>query len=177
MKKLLIGLAVVSVIFAACNGKMSVSTNGVAADSTAAMIAKNKQTAINSEMAILKKDIDGIYKDCSADFVDYGSEEYKPMTKIDSLKINMKQFLDAFPDMKVENMKAFADSNTVVITGTWSGTFTKEFMKIPPTKKTYKLPDADIFTFNKEGKITSHRSIQSEIAYLTQLGVPLPPKK
>jgi len=174
MKKLLIGLAVGASFLTACNSKTA-KTSGC--DSTIAVLAKNKQTALNSEEAILKKDIEGIYKDCSADFVDYGSGEGAAMAKMDSLKINMKSFLDAFPDMKVENMKAYADSNTVIVTGIWSGTFTKEFMHIPATKKMYKAPDVDIFTFNKEGKITSHRSVQSEITYLTQLGVPLPPKK
>jgi hypothetical protein len=45
------------------------------------------------------------------------------------------------------------------------------------TGKVFKSPDVDIFTFNKDGKITSHSNIQSYILALYQLGVPMPVKK
>jgi predicted ester cyclase len=172
MKKLLIGLAVGAGFLAACNSKTTV-TASAGVDST---LIKNKATALASEWAMIKKDVDGAYKDCTPDFVDYGNGEGKPMKNLDSLKASFKDFIAAFPDLKAEDVKAYADSNTVVVTGIWSGTFTKEFMKIAPTHKMYKAPDADIFTFNKDGKITSHKSIQSEATYFAQLGI-TPPKK
>jgi len=176
MKKLLILSAISAVavgFLASCSSKVSTA---LTTDSTATMLAKNKATALASEYAMAKKDADGAYKDCTADFVDYGNGEGKVMKNLDSLKASFKDFVAAFPDLKMDDVKAYADSNSVVVTAVWSGTFTKEFMKIAPTKKMYKAPDADIFTFNKDGKITSHRSIQSEATYFAQLGI-TPPKK
>jgi hypothetical protein len=172
MKKLLIGLAVGASFLAACNSKTMVTGSGV--DST---VIKNKQTAMSSIDGYMKKDPAAVVKDCSADFVDYGSGGGKPMKNIDSIKIGLKSFFDAFSDFKGDDLHAYTDSNTVVITGTWSGTFTKEFMNVKPTNKSFKIFDADIFTFDKAGKISSHKSIQSDVSFLTQLGIPMPPAK
>ena len=167
-------MAVVACFLFSC--KSSTDTAKVT-DSTTANVERNKQTALKSDSAFIKKDIDGAFKDYAAGFVEYGSGESKPAKNIDSIKMSGKNFLAAFPDFKGENLKVVAEDSTVIITGDWSGTFKNEFMKIKPTGKSYKAFDADIFTFNKAGKITSHKSIQSEITFLHQLGVPIPPKK
>jgi predicted ester cyclase len=169
MKKLILGMAAAACIFTACKP----STGGDAA----ASMEKNKQAALNADMAFGKKNVDTAFKDYAPGFIDYGNGEGKPVKNIDTLKANMKSFLAAFPDFKGENIMAVADSNTVVVTGTWSGTFKGEFMKIKPTNKSFKASEAEIYTFNKDGKITSHKSTQSEVTYLYQLGVPMPPKK
>lgn len=175
MKKLIIGVAVIACFLSACNTKSGSAVNG--SDSTARILARNKQTAINSNDAFNKKDVDAIFKDCAADFVDYGNSESKAMKNIDSLKTNMKSFFVAFPDFKVENLQAVAQGDTVIVTGDWSGTFKSAYMKMKPTQKSFKASDADIFTFNKDGKMTSHRSIQAQATYFVQLGIPIPKKK
>jgi len=43
-------------------------------------------------------------------------------------------------------------------------------MGMKPTGKSYKLKDVDLFTFNDEGKITEHRSVQSMETMLSQVG-------
>jgi predicted ester cyclase len=91
--------------------------------------------------------------------------------------MGLKSFLTAFPDFKGEKLHAFAEGDSVIVTGIWSGTFKGTYMKMKPTGKTYNAPDVDIFTFNKDGKITSHSSVQSEATFLYQLGVPMPQKK
>ena len=88
------------------------------------------------------------------------------------MKIDMKNFMFAFPDFKVEDLVAYADSSSVVVLGNWSGTFRGEYMNMSPTNKSYKSPDADIYTFNKDGKITSHKSIQSDATFTSQLSIP-----
>lgn len=159
----------------ACEGKMGSAGSG--SDSTATISAKNKMTALNSDVAMANKDVESVFKDCSADFTDYGNGGYPPMKNLDSIKANMKGFLAAFPDFKAESLQAVAQGDTVIVTGVWSGTFKNEFMGMKPTQKSFKAADADIFTFNKEGKITSHRSIQSEATYFAQLGITMPEKK
>jgi steroid delta-isomerase-like uncharacterized protein len=170
MKKLIFSMAAAACIFTACKAPVAGSDAPSAMD-------KNKQTALAAEAGFNKHDADAVFKDCSADFVDYGNGGGKPMKNLDSMKMNLKNFMAAFPDFKGENLAAYADSSSVIVTGTWSGTFKSEFMKIPATGKSYKAMDGDIYTFNKEGKITSHKSIQSDADFFYQLGIPMPPKK
>jgi predicted ester cyclase len=175
MKKIITCVAMAALFLAACNNK-STSTASTA-DSAMMKVEKNKEAALNANNAFIKGDIEGSFKDYSKDFVDYGDGSTKPMKNIDSMKMNNKAFLAAFPDLKVENMHAVGSGDTVIVTGTWSGTFKKELMKIKPTGKSYKAVDADIFIFNKDGKIISHANIQSLATYFYQLGIPMPPKK
>ena len=175
MKKLFTALALVAVaacILPSCKSSVSASSSG--SDSTAAALKKNKQTALNSDMGFNSRSAEAVCKDFATDFVDYGSGEYPPSKNLDSIKASLKEFIAAYPDLKGENLMAVADSNTVIVTGNWSGTFKGEFMHIKPTGKKFKVFDADIFTFNKDGKIASHKSIQSLTTIFTQLGIPMP---
>ncbi len=43
-------------------------------------------------------------------------------------------------------------------------------MGIKPTGKSYKVKDVDLFTFNDDGKITEHRSVQSSSTIMMQTG-------
>ncbi len=175
MKRLIPGMAIAFCLLAACTGKSNVTVS--ATDSTATYLKKIKQVALSSDSAFTKKDVTTLVKDYAPGFIEYGNGDSKPITNIDSIKATTKSFFEAFPDFKGENLQAVAEDSTVIITGTWSGTFKMEFMKIKPTNKTYKTFDADIFTFNKAGKITSHKSIQSDATFFSQLGIPIPTKK
>jgi predicted ester cyclase len=99
-----------------------------------------------------------------------------PVKGIDSAKAFVKMFMASFPDYKVENLMAIADGDHVAVIGDWSGTFKKDLMGIKATNKHFKAKDADIFTFNSDGKITEHRSIQSLDHILKQLGTSMPKK-
>jgi predicted ester cyclase len=175
MKKLIIiatpFLIGAAFLLSACGGKGGANTS--AADSAAMMVQKNKQTAMASEMAINKHDGDGVFKDCAPDYVDNGSGESKPM-KADSAKASFKQFLVAFPDLKGDNLVCMGQGDTVVVMGTWTGTFKKAFGGMKPTGKAFKVFDEDIFSFNKDGKITSHKSVQSINTYISQVSAVTP---
>jgi predicted ester cyclase len=176
MKKLILGMAIVSCFLAACTGKSSV-TISTTSDSTATYLTKIKQAAMSSDSAYAKRDVITLVKDYAPGFIEYGNGESKAVTNMDTIKGSAKSFFEAFPDFKGEDFKVVAEDSTVIITGTWSGTFKKEFMKIKPTNKAFKVFDADIFTFNKAGKITSHKDVQSDAAFFNQLGIPMPKKK
>lgn len=175
MKKIIFSAAIVALFLSACNQKAETTVKTV--DSTTTLLGRNKQTALNSNLAFNSHDIEAAVKDYAADFVEYGSGSGKPMKSLDSIKMNLKSFFEAFPDFKGDQFHAFASGDTVIITGLWTGTFKKEYMKIKPTDKSFKAPDVDIFVFNKEGKIASHSNIQSEATFFYQLGIPMPPKK
>ena len=167
MRKLILGVAVAACIFNSCKAPVD--------SKVPSAMDKNKQTALASLAAFNNRDANGIFKDCAVGFIDYGNGADKPMTNLDLMKTHILGFFVAFPDFKGENLVAYADSNSVVVTGMWSGTFKNEYLTMAPTGKTYKDPDADIYSFNKDGKITSHKSIQSEASFFYQLGVPAPP--
>ncbi|MES2807941.1 MAG: ester cyclase [Bacteroidota bacterium] len=168
MKKLILALAIAG-LFASCNG--TTTNNAGGADSTVTKMEKNKETALASQNALIAKDVDAMFKDCAPGFVDYGSGEYPPANNIDSIKASMKSFLAAYPDLKGDSLVALANNNTVAVTGTWSGTFTNDFMGIKATNKKFKTPDVDIFTFNDQGQITSHRSVQQMATFFSQVGI------
>ena len=149
-------MAASALFLAACNNKATVNTTG--SDSAALYLKKIKQEALSSDSAYLKKDADAVFKDCAPGFIDYGDGISKPIANIDTLKAITKSFFKAFPDFKGENLRAVAEDSTVVVTGTWSGTFKMDFMKMKSTDKMIKSYDADVFTFNKAGKMTSHIS-------------------
>jgi predicted ester cyclase len=171
MKTLIAGAIIAAFFFCACKSKSDADDSG---NYAAIFSQKIKQVALNADKALGRGEVDSAYKDCTADFTEYGNGESKTTRNLDSTKAYMKLFVRAFPDFKGENLHAYADSNTVVVTGDWSGTFKNQFRDLPPTGKSFKLPEADIFIFNKDGKITAHKSVQSETAYLYQLGIPLP---
>ncbi len=81
----------------------------------------------------------------------------------------MKDFFAAFPDVKGDSLVFLGQGDTVVVMGTWSGTFKGGMGRMKPTGKKFKVFDEDIFSFNKDGKITSHRSVQSENTYISQV--------
>jgi predicted ester cyclase len=79
-------------------------------------------------------------------------------------------YLSAFPDLKAENTMYFADGNTVIVVADWSMTFKNDMMGMKATGKSTKYKDVDIFTFDDNGKVTSHRSIYPIGALMMQMG-------
>ena len=79
--------------------------------------------------------------------------------------------MDAFPDLKGTDFITVADGDYVIVYGTWSGTWKKDFMGMKATGKSFKVQDADIYKFNEEGKVTEHRGIQSHEVLAKQIGM------
>jgi predicted ester cyclase len=177
MKRFLISTAVLACMATACNNNTS-SSAAATTDTSSAMMSssktdmtqKNKQTAIAADQAVNNHDADGLFKDASPDFIDYGDGSMPPVKGLDSNKKYFQMFLVAFPDIKGENLMTVAEGNQVIIYGDWSGTFKGPLMGMKPTGKSYKVKDVDFFTFNDDGKITEHRSAQSMETILSQVG-------
>jgi len=177
MKRFFLAAAAYACIVTACNNSGTSSAES-ATDSSSAMMSdsktdmteKNKQTALAADEAVNNHDADALFKDAAPDFTDYGDGGMEPVKGIDSAKRFFQIFLAAFPDIKGENLMAIAEGKHVAIVGDWSGTFKGELMGMKPTGKAFKVKDVDIYTFNDEGKITEHRSVQSMGTILSQVG-------
>ena len=161
--KRLFSILLVSAIFIACNSekkkeeKMDDKKDTVMVGAEAAE-ERNKQVAMTAMEAFDKNEMDKVFVDADPSFMDY-ADGSTPAMPLDSVKMFFNILKDAIPDYKGSDLQYFADGNTVVVLGEWSGTLKKNLMGIPPTGKPFKFRDADIFTFNENGKIMSHRSI------------------
>lgn len=183
MKKVFLFLLASSCLIVACNSdKKEDSTDKkdtMSADNKDAMSSmdnkaeKNRQAALTSMAAFNAHDVDAMFKDVDAnDATDYNDGSMAPVKSVDSIKAGIRAWMAAFPDVKGENLEAFsnADGSKVIVMGQWTGTFKNDFMGMKATNKSFKYTDGDIFTFNADGKITTHRSVQSNMTAMMQVG-------
>lgn len=174
MKKTLLLLSAIA-FMASCNGnkKMDEKTGGTAVDSTAMLEKNHRATNIATALALQKAfsdhDTEAMIKYLAADVVDYGDGTQEPVKGLDKVKKTLQSIFTAFPDIKGDNLQAFGEGDKVAVFGDWSGTFKAEMMGMKPTGKTMKYKDADLFTFNSEGKLTEHRSIYPTEAMMRQV--------
>jgi predicted ester cyclase len=174
MKQLLvfIGFAVLAI---SCNNNGPASTAmvdsvGAARAAKDSLLEKNKTTALVSVQAFNSGKLDEAFKDVTPDVVDYGDGSMAPVKGVDTIKSMVKAYLTAFPDYKGENLLVIGDGNHVAVFGDYSGTFKNPFMGMKPTNKSFKVKDVDLFTFNDDGKITEHRSVQSGKVVMEMVG-------
>jgi predicted ester cyclase len=184
MKKIFLIISALGLLTACNNSGTSADTkkdtssmsNMSSMSSAESKADRNRQTALASTQAINAHDANGALKDATPDAVDYGDGSMKPVKNIDTVKTMISAWLKAFPDAKGENLESFtnADGSKVIVVGEWSGTFKNDLMGIKATGKSYKYWDGDIFTFNDEGKIIAHRSLQSNMTMMNQVGAKMP---
>jgi steroid delta-isomerase-like uncharacterized protein len=136
---------------------------------------RNKKVVLASIDAINKHDVDAVLKDAAPDMVDMMDGSTGKVMKIDSVRVMIQNWFTAFPDYKQEHMDAVAEGNKVMVSSDCSGTWKGEFMGMKPSGKSFNVKDVDIFTFNDQGKITMHRSIQQMDGVLASVGMPMPP--
>jgi len=167
-----------SALMVACNNSGTSSANkpdssamSNASSSAQSTRERNEKTALASIEAFNAHDIAGTYKDATPDGVDYFDGSMKPAKGIDSMKAALQPFLTAFPDIKGSNLMVLSDvdGKHVIVVADWTGTFKGEMMGMKPNGKSVKYMDGDLFTFNDEGKITEHRSIQNFGTIMAQL--------
>jgi predicted ester cyclase len=137
---------------------------------------RNKKIIKEAMSALNDHNVEKMAAMMSADAVDYGDGSGRSIKGVDSIKASMTAMMTAFPDFKADDLRFFADGDHVVVIGQYSGTFKKDMGKYKATGKEFKFPDADIFTLNDEGKITSHRYIQPDATLFSQVGVKQPKK-
>lgn len=177
MRKLFISFCSSVVLLSACNsGTKNESTGSDTTKATSAINSeeskeeRNKQTAMESIKAVMNNNADEALKNATPDAVDYYDGSGPPTKGLDSIKAGMKMWLNNMQDYKGDNLEAVADGNKVMVYGDWSGTFKGDFMGMKTAGKKFKIKDVDIFTFNDEGKITEHRSVQSMAGMMASMG-------
>jgi|SRR5689334_11608087 len=142
-------------------------------DSAIPMISislRNQQLAMQSIQAYNSHNADEILKYWDSTAIDNGDGSGHPIKGIDSLKNLLTLVLKAIPDIKVDSLKTMSDNGEhVIVTGIWSGTVRNDSLGIKDTK--FNFWNGDFFTFNDAGKIVQHKSIQSHLGILAQMGL------
>jgi steroid delta-isomerase-like uncharacterized protein len=166
MKKLLMILSAAGILIA-CNNSGTTSaekkdsTGSMASDmsSTKSKEERNKQTILDAIKAINTGNVDELAKYFAPDMVDHGDGSTPAAKSSDSVKAMLHQFVNTFPDMKIDPIVTATDGDYVIVYSNWTGTFKKDMMGIKATGKSFKTKDADIFKLNDEGKIVEHWSV------------------
>jgi predicted ester cyclase len=133
---------------------------------------RNRLTALMSVQAMSNHDYEGTFKDYAPNAITYGDSTGGPPIKgVDSIKADLKIFLTAFPDFKGKNFVVIADEHHAAVFADWVGTFKFKMMGLKPTGKSFRVKDVDFFTFDNQGKITAHRTIQANQTINNQVGI------
>jgi predicted ester cyclase len=150
------------------------NSQGSSANSQEAKEERNKNTALAAVKAFEAGKIDSVFKDADPESIDYMEGSMPPVKGLDSVKANLKSWMEAVPNYKGSDFTAVADGDYVMIYGEWSGTWQNQFMGMKPTGRSFTVKDVDIFKFNEAGKIIEHRSVQSNNEAARQLGMTMP---
>jgi predicted ester cyclase len=163
-------VAVSALTYSACSNSAANSSEA----NQQAKEERNKRIALASVSAVEKGNIDSVFKDVTPDAVDYGEGSNPPIKGLDSAKAGLKTWMAAIPNYKGSDFVAVADGDYVMVYGQWSGTWSKDFLGMKPTGRSFNITDVDIFKFNEDGKIIEHRSVQSQKEAARQLGMDMP---
>jgi predicted ester cyclase len=166
MKHLLFFAFTSLVIFSSCNSSKTKDEakiddqkkDGAMKNDAEAKEERNRQTVMASFEAFNKGDVDKAFENVDPSYMD-SFDGSGPAMPADSVKSMFRAILAAMPDYKGSNFEYIADGNKVVVLGDWSGTFKNDLMGMKATGKSFSFRDADIFTFNDNGKLIAHRSI------------------
>jgi predicted ester cyclase len=168
MRKLLITVCSSILLATGCNtgstkapGGADTTSPSSTSNSEESKEERNKQLAMECIKAVMNRNADEALKNATQNSVDYNDGSSPPTRGLDSVKAGLKMWLNNMQDYKGENLEAVADGDKVMVYGDWSGTFKADFMGMKAAGKKFRIKDVDIFTFNDDGKITEHRSVQS----------------
>lgn len=130
---------------------------------------RNKKIVKDAMDALNGHSIEKMVALMSDDAIDYGDGMGHTVKGKDSIRATMMSFFNAFPDFKGSELRYFADGDHVVVIGEYSGTFKNDLGKMKATNKSFKFPDADVFTLTEDGRISSHRYIQPDATLFGQV--------
>lgn len=171
MKICLSNVVIVTVaVLSSCSSSNNEKYNFEDASPIISTALRNEQTAMLSIQAFNSHNVNEILKSWDSLAVDDGDGTWHPIVGIDSIKYIYSLVLKGIPDIKVDSLKTLTDNGEhVIVTGQWSGTFKNDSLKGTGTKISFW--NGDFFTFNENGKIIRHKSIQSNLAALAKLGL------
>lgn len=179
--KQIITIAAAFIMLSACN--QSESTNGMSTDSSSSINnkndvnskeEKNKQIAVNGVIGFISGDTTYLTQ-TDPNCIDYNDGTMPPIKGIDSIRTvdtkMMSLWRTAFPDIKMNNVSAMANGDSVLVWEEYSGTSKGDFMGQKPTGKSFDVYQVDYFVFTPDGKILEHRMTPNFNEVAKQIGM------
>jgi len=133
------------------------STNNIDAHIARALEAFNDHNA------------DGVADEFAEEGTFYDPPQDEKLTKPE-FREYCKTLLEAFPDVRMEEDRAFVTPGGAAIEWTFSGTHEAPIGEIPPTGKRITLPGVSIITTSDDG-ITSWRDYWDQQNFVEKLGI------
>lgn len=160
MKKIIITIAAFAALTACMppnkTGKDTISQNEE-------MMRKFNEEVINKHNANM---VDSLV---APDYVDHEADPGFPPNRA-GLKKAMDEMIKGFPDITCKINRMVADSNTVWIEYTTTGTNTGTMMGMPATGKKINIDGVEIVRY-KDGKAVEHWGYAEDIKMMQQLGM------
>ena len=177
MKHLLSNFAIIAIaVLSSCSSPGNDSNSIENAMPMISTALQNEQTAMLSIQAFNSHNVNEILKNWDSSAIDYGDGTGRPIAGIDSIRYIYSMVFKAIPNIKVDSLKTLTDNGEhIIVTGEWSGSFKNDSLGLKETKISFW--NGDFFTFNERGKIIQHKSIQSHLAKLAQMGLLNKPNK
>lgn len=175
MKQVLLAAGLMTgLLLTSCSNKKTETPAASNSTAAAAGEERNKKTVLANLEALNNHDANMMLKDAAPGAVEYGDGSMPPVTNLDSIKAGLSMFLNAFPDLKMQNPMLFVSGSRVAVVADYKGTFKNDFQGMKATNKTIQYKDCDIFTFTEDGKIAEHRAIMPFSSILMMAGAKIP---
>ncbi|MFW9897600.1 MAG: ester cyclase [Candidatus Thorarchaeota archaeon] len=105
----------------------------------------------------------------------YAPTQAEPLKGRDAIRVGFESFFSAFPDVKIEKIRAFGQDDwsctEVILTGTHTGPLMSPNNEtIPATNKPIRVPMCLVINV-KDGKMIELRDYNDQRGFLAQLGL------
>jgi predicted ester cyclase len=132
--------------------------------------AKRQDVAKSFYPMFEKGDWAGIEKITSPDFTDYNAWTPEGKKGRDSIMIGMKDFRNAFPDMKFEILHTAVSGDMVFVHYRFKGSNNGPLMGMPATNKKIDYTGVDLIQV-PDSVATAHWDYGDNITYMKQMGL------
>jgi predicted ester cyclase len=87
------------------------------------------------------------------------------------LKLFVREFREAFPDLKVTIEHEVAEGDELISMSTFRGTHTGEFRGVAPTGRSMELSSASYTRFDENSRVVEESVVYDQLGMLNQLGL------
>ncbi len=90
---------------------------------------------------------------------------------VDGMRELFRQIWEAFPDIRIEQLRVAAEGDLYAVQFGVSGTHEGEFMGAAPTGNRLEFDEMQFLRFGPEGKVVERWTRLDDVAMMTQLGL------
>jgi steroid delta-isomerase-like uncharacterized protein len=130
---------------------------------------RNKEVVRQAIRALNERDLDRFFSYHTDDTMSHEVYFPKPLTR-DEFRAFLEEFLDAYPDARIETQTMVAQGDFVAIENVFTATFAKPLKGMQPTGKTFTIREGVFFEL-KDGKVRRARIYLDRKTLEQQIGL------